>query len=334
MRRSPTILLVLVAVLALAACSSGPNDDAIVTDVKAKFFSDPQLKAADIAVSSTKGVVTLAGEVPTEGARYQAYKMAQEAQGVVKVEDKMTVAIAQAAVPVPVEPEPVPAPAPRRVTPRPAAPAPQAQATPPPPSPVATQPAAPAAPAAPVPIRVTIPSGTSVQIRMIDSVDSETDRTGQIFRASLDAPITVDGDTVVPTGTDVFVRLTESKSAGRIAGRSELQLELARMEFQDRTYQLVSSTYEEAGKSRGKDSALKIGGGAAIGAAIGAIAGGGKGAAIGAGIGAGAGTAVQVLTKGQQVRIPSETSLDFRLESPVDVTYLPERNTSRRSPSN
>ena len=338
MRKSPAVAVVLAAVLVLAACSSGPNDDAIVKDVKAKFFSDPQLKGAAVEVSSAKGVVTLAGEVPSEGARYQAYKMAQEAQGVVRVEDKMTVTVAQVVEPPAPEPEPEPArSAPRRTTPRPAPRAAEpVQSTPPPPPPAASAPtpAAPAEPAEPEPVRVTIPAGTSIQVRMIDSVDSEVHRTGQTFRASLDAPILVDGDEVVPTGADVYLRLVQAKSAGRMAGRSELEMALARMEFQGRTYPLTSTTYEETGKSRGKDTALKVGGGAAIGAAIGAIAGGGKGAAIGAGIGAGAGTAVQVFTKGQQVRIPSETSLDFQLEAPVTVTYLPESNTSRRSRSN
>jgi len=339
MRKSPAVAVVLAAVLVLAACSSGPNDDAIVKDVKAKFFSDPQLKGAAVEVSSAKGVVTLAGEVPSEGARYQAYKMAQEAQGVVRVDDKMTVAVAQVAEPPAPEPEPEPArPAPRRTSPRPAQPAAEPTRTtpppPPPPAASASTPAAPVEPPEPEPVRVTIPAGTSIQVRMIDSVDSEVHRTGQTFRASLDAPILVDGDEVVPTGADVYLRLVQAKSAGRMAGRSELEMALSRMEFQGRTYTLSSTTYEEVGKSRGKDTAVKVGGGAAIGAAIGAIAGGGKGAAIGAGIGAGAGTAVQVFTKGQQVRIPSETSLEFRLEAPVDVTYLPERNTARRSRPN
>jgi hypothetical protein len=329
MRKSAVIVVALSAVLSLAACSSGPSDDAIATDVKAKFFTDPQLKAASINVAVKDGVVTLTGEAPSADARYQAFRLANGAAGVKKVDDQMTVAVAQAPEPVPA-PEPEPAPAPRRVAPRPAAPAPQPRVEPPPAAqPVAT-PTTPVPEPDPEPVEVTIPSGTELTIRMIDSVDSEVHRTGQVFRASLDSPIVVDDETVVPAGVDVFVRLAEAKSAGRMAGRSELRMELARMVYQGKSYTLTSSTYEEVGKSRGKDTAVKVGGGAAIGAAIGAIAGGGKGAAIGAAIGAGGGTAVQVFTKGQQIRIPSETALEFRLEAPVDVTYLPGQNTSRR----
>jgi len=65
-----------------------------------------------------------------------------------------------------------------------------------------------------------------------------------------------------------------------------------------------------------------------LGAIIGGIAGGGKGAAIGAGAGAGAGTVVQAVTHGQQVKIPSETRLDFTLHDPVNVTYFPKKSSS------
>ena len=88
---------------------------------------------------------------------------------------------------------------------------------------------------------------------------------------------------------------------------------------------------QEKGASRGKRSAEVIGGGAALGALIGAIAGGGKGAAIGAAAGAGGGTAVQAMTHGQQVKIPSETRLDFTLHAPVAVTFIPNAKKSSRS---
>jgi len=178
--------------------------------------------------------------------------------------------------------------------------------------------------------RVQIPSGSRLTIQMIDSVDSETHRTGQVFRASLDEPLMHEDDVVVPRGADVYVKLIESKSAGRMAGRSELRLELVRMVVNGRSYLLDSTEYEQAGASRGKQTATRVGIGAAAGAAIGAIAGGGKGAAIGAAAGAGTGTAVQVFTKGQQVRIPSETRLEFRLEAPVDITYTPGQAATRR----
>lgn len=337
MRSKAVLILALAATLVAGACSRGPSDAAITNDVKAKLFSDTQLKSATLEVTAKDGVVTLAGEVPSEAARYQAFRLAQDTQGVTRVEDKMSVAMAAAPAPV-AEPEPAPEPpkpvrqsTPRRATARPApAPAPVVEA--PAPAPVASVPsqAAPAPAPAPEPVEVEIPAGTELVIRMVDSIDSETHTAGQKFAATLDAPLTVDGDTVVPAGTDVTVELLEAKSAGRMTGRSELKVEAVQMKFQGRTYHLSTSTYEQRGSSRGKNTAAKVGGGAAIGAAIGAIAGGGKGAAIGAAIGAGGGTAVQAMTKGQQIKIPSETRIEFQLDAPLEVSYIPGKTEARR----
>jgi hypothetical protein len=166
---------------------------------------------------------------------------------------------------------------------------------------------------------VTVPAGQSILVRMIDGVDSSKNHVGDIFHASLETDLTVNGGLVARKGTDVYGRLAEAKEAGHIAGSSELQLELTRMVIDGHDYPVVSSDYTLQGKGRGKNTAEKVGGGAALGAIIGAIAGGGKGAAIGAGVGAGAGGAVQVLTRGQQVRVPSETLLEFRLQQPATV---------------
>src|SRR5216110_805015 len=120
-------------------------------------------------------------------------------------------------------------------------------------------------------------------------------------------------------GADVYGRLAEAKEAGHMSGSSELQLELSRIVIDGKDYPVVSSDYSLKGKGRGSDTAKKVGGGAVAGAIIGAIAGGGKGAAIGAGVGSAAGAGVQVLTKGQQVKVPSETLLEFRLQQPITV---------------
>jgi hypothetical protein len=166
---------------------------------------------------------------------------------------------------------------------------------------------------------VTIPAGQSMLVRMIDGVDSSKNHIGDVFHASLETDLTVGDSVVARKGTDVYGRLAEAKEAGHVAGSSELQLELTRMVIDGRDYPVVSSDYTLQGKGRGKNTAEKVGGGAALGAIIGAIAGGGKGAAIGAGVGAGAGGAVQVLTRGQQVKVPSETLLEFRLQQPATV---------------
>lgn len=191
--------------------------------------------------------------------------------------------------------------------------------------------APPAADAAPAPVNqaqaalppgssVTIPAGQSLLVRMIDSVDSAKSHVGDIFHASLETDLIVNNTLVAHKGADVYGRLAEAKEAGHLSGSSELQLELTRMVIDGHDYPLVSSDYTLQGKGRGSNTAKKVGGGAVAGAIIGAIAGGGRGAAIGTGVGAAAGAGAQVLTRGQQVKVPSETLLEFRLQQPATVT--------------
>jgi hypothetical protein len=166
---------------------------------------------------------------------------------------------------------------------------------------------------------VTISAGTRISVRTIDSIDSATNRVGYRFEASLEEPLSVDGKVVVPKGADVYGRLDESKETGTFAGRSELKLELTGIVVDGQTVPLVTGEYEVSGKSKGESTAKRTVGGAAIGSIIGALAGGGKGAAIGAGTGAGVGAASEIITKGDQVKIPSETLLDFTLQQSVTI---------------
>jgi len=184
--------------------------------------------------------------------------------------------------------------------------------------------------------RVSVPSGTLVSVRMVDSINSGTDHVGQSFKASLESPITVDNDTVFPKGAEVYVKLTEVKSAGNLSGRSELQLQLDRIFLGKTSYRVESNTFTNTGSSQTAKTAKTAGIGAAIGAVIGGIAGGGKGAVIGGATGAGAGVGIEAITKGEQVRVDSETRLDFRLESPLDVTVQnlsPSNSSPRHNPS-
>ncbi len=166
---------------------------------------------------------------------------------------------------------------------------------------------------------ITVPAGQSILVRMIDGVDSAKNHVGDLFHASLETDLNVNGVLVARKGTDVYGRLASSDKGGTFSGKSELQLELTRLVIDGRDYPVVSSDYNVQGKSQGSSAAKKVGGGAVAGAIIGAIAGGGKGAAIGAAAGGGAGAGVQILTKGDKVKVPSETLLEFRLQQPVTI---------------
>jgi hypothetical protein len=167
---------------------------------------------------------------------------------------------------------------------------------------------------------VTIPSGTNVVIRVIDSVDSQTNHVSDPFHASLDAPLVVGDKVIAQKGADVYGMLANAKDSGKISGKPQLTLELTGIRVNGNVVPIDSTTYDVVGKSRGSQSAERIGGGAIVGAVIGGVIGGPKGAAVGATVGAGAGTAVQLSTHGDRIRVPSETRLEFTTEN--DVTAL------------
>ena len=167
--------------------------------------------------------------------------------------------------------------------------------------------------------KVTVPAGTRILIRTIDSIDSSQQKAGYRFTASLETSLQADNMMVAPRGTRVNGVLSSASSAGRMKGSSELGLELTDIVINGTSYPLLTSSYEIEGKGEGGNTAKKVIGGAGLGALIGGIAGGGKGAGIGALIGGGAGTAVASSKKGQQLSIPSESLLEFRLAQPVDL---------------
>ena len=164
-----------------------------------------------------------------------------------------------------------------------------------------------------------IPVGTAITVRMIDGVDSEQTRLGQTFRASLDEPIEVNGQTLIPRGADCVVKLVEDRESGKFAGRTVLTLALQQVQANGRMIDVTTGDVSQASGSRGARTAKVVGGTTAVGAIIGAIAGGGTGAAIGAASGAAVGGAAQVMTKGQRVKIPSETRLTFTLQQPANL---------------
>jgi hypothetical protein len=358
--RERQILSIMALVVALAiGCAKKVDDSALVTSIQSQMFSDSQLKDANLQVASNKGQVTLTGSVSSTAAHLDAYKIATQTPGVASVNDQITVQEPQAAqaapAPTPAPPKaqtaaeskqerrrearearekkhhtrsateevaenvpPNPDPAPQ--------PAPQDQTAPPPAEPAAAPAPAPTPPPPPPPPQprpVRVDAGTTVTIRMIDAVDSSVNQPGEIFHASLDAPLVVGNEVVAPRGTDVYVRLVSASQAGKFNGKSELHLELIKLELHGQSYPLISSTYSLAGSSRGKDTATKVGGGAVLGAIIGAIAGGGKGAAIGAGVGGAGGGVYQATTHGKKVKIPSETKLDFQLDQPFTIMVMP-----------
>lgn len=180
-------------------------------------------------------------------------------------------------------------------------------------------------PSQPAPLARTfeLPAGTELPVRTNETIDSVKAAEGQGFAAEVSNDVLNSAGTVViPKGSQAQLVIVSASQGGKIRGASDLVLDLASVTVGGRRYQLDAADVAQRGKEgigANKRTATYTGGGAAVGAIIGAIAGGGKGAAIGAGAGAGAGALTQILTKGRAIRVPAESVLTFRLESPLHI---------------
>jgi hypothetical protein len=198
------------------------------------------------------------------------------------------------------------------------------------PAPTPADNATPVPPPPPPPRQFIIDQGTQLSVRLIDPIDSEKNQVNDTFHATLNAPLTSDGEQAVPAGVEVTGHVVDVKSAGKFAGQSVVVLQLDSLRAGGKTYGLQTDQYRKEGKSRGKNTAEKVGGGAIIGGIIGAIAGGGKGAAIGSAAGAGVGAGAQAASKSQQIKLPSETVLNFTLQAPITVVQAQGSDAGRQ----
>ena len=338
---SPLLILALSFALPFATtgCQSAPKaaaDDATLrTALQSRIGSDGALSSEPIQTSVQNGVATLNGNVSSEAARSLAANDAAQVSGIRTVINNLTVAPAQATAIAPAaEIKPVPGPeAPLRPTPKkslpekrptyanenhPAAPIQRAdQPASPAPAPVAQ--AAPAPPPPPAFRNITIPSGSTIPVRITQTLDSATTQQGETFSGTVATDVIIDGLVAIPQGTPVTGRVDEVHEAAHFKGSSLLTIELTNINRHGERLPVVTEAFTKEGNGRGKNTAEKVGGGAAVGAILGGIFGGGKGAAIGAASGGALGAGANTVTRGQQVQIPSETLIRFRLTNSIAV---------------
>ncbi|HXM64083.1 MAG TPA: BON domain-containing protein [Terriglobales bacterium] len=274
----------LIALSLSIACSRHPSDDSIAKDIQNKIAADPDTKDSQVNVTANQGKVTLTGQVKTPAAQQKVEQIAKDEPGETGVDDQTAVqADATAAA------APAPAPAP------------------PPPPP------------APKPQPVVVPSGTVLTVRVGQALSSKDSQSGQTFLATLAQPVSVAGRTAIPAGATISGTVVTAKAKGKIKGEGELTLQLTSVTVKGQSYTIQTAVLENTVKGKGKRTAATTGGGAAGGALIGGIAGGGKGAGIGALVGAGAGLLGGAVTGNQQIEIPAESALSFRMSAPLTL---------------
>ena len=328
----------LLGLTALAGCNKAParTDAQMAAEVQNKIGGDSRITSREIGVQAENGVITLTGNVTSDAERASAAGDAATIDGVKTVVNNLIVQQGEqeAVGPTPKPTKTAPSKIAKSVPPVKAGDGPQhgndsaapaaqnnlPQAAPAPPA-VAQAPAPP-----PPPKKVMIQAGTQLTVRLNEALNTEKNQVGDTFHATLGAPLVVDDETVVPSGADVTGHVVDVKSAGRFAGNSALTLELTSLSLNGKTYNIQTSQWSRQGKGEGKNTATKVGGGAAVGAIIGGLAGGGKGAAIGSVAGAGAGTGVAATKKGEQITLAPEATLSFSLINPITVTEQSANN--------
>jgi hypothetical protein len=172
-------------------------------------------------------------------------------------------------------------------------------------------------PPQPQPIRIA--SGTRLEIRLLDALNSSENKSGDVFRGALDHDLSIDGKVVAPKGSVVTGKCVEVQQSGRVEGRAAMSITLTKIMIAGNSYPLQTNTLAFEAEKTIKEDATKVGIGAGLGAIIGAIAGGGKGAAIGAAVGGGAGTATVLATKGKEVKFPPEERFSFVLRGELEI---------------
>jgi BON domain len=351
MRRGLYLFAVLALGLAvLAGCNQAPvrTDAQVASDVQNKIYSDAAVQSRQITVQAASGVVTLTGDVNSDAERMAAANDAGAIAGVKTVINNLQVQQAQAA-PQPAAPAEERSPRPKKsanarhhhhaVVQSDDSPSENLQAQNAPPvmsqqpqqqpqeQPAPAPPAPQPPPPPPPPQKVTVPAGTQLSVRLNDPLDSERNQVGDTFHGTLSAPIVVDGETVIPSGADVVGRVANVQSAGKFAGGSLLTLELTSLSVNGKTYNVQTNQWTRSGEGRGKSTAEKVGGGAAVGAILGGLIGGGRGAAIGAAAGGAGGTGVAAAQKRNQIKLGPEAVLNFQTINTLTVT--PQNSNDR-----
>jgi outer membrane biosynthesis protein TonB len=339
----------LALIVGLAGCKSSPpaapvDDASLSAALQSRIAGDGALSTESIQSSVEAGVATLTGNVSSEAARSLAAADAAQVSGIKTVVNNLTVqappAVTAAAVPPPPpapvipkktptpKPKPIPAPVVRENPPA-EIPAPQiAVATPP--SPQELPPPPPPPPPPPAFRNITISPDTTIPIRITQTLDSATTQQGDTFTGTIAADIIVDNLVVIRQGTPVSGRVSAVQEAAHYKGSSLLTVELTSINRRGERIAITTEPYSVEGKGRGKNTAEKVGGGAAVGAILGGILGGGKGAAIGAAAGGGVGAGANTITRGEQVQIPSESLIRFNLTNAIALK-VPAQNTESTS---
>jgi hypothetical protein len=174
----------------------------------------------------------------------------------------------------------------------------------------AATPAPAPAPVAAAPANVTIPAGTILLVRMMDSVSSKS-AVGATFTTKLETDLAVNGVVAIKAGTMVYGKVAAATQAKRARGQSTLDIRLTQIVANGSPVAISTSGYAQAGEHEGKKTAAAMAAGAIIGNNYDR---GGKGAE-----GAAVGLAVASVKPGETLTVPAGSVIEFELQQAITV---------------
>lgn len=180
----------------------------------------------------------------------------------------------------------------------------------------------------------TVPVGTTFEVITNSEINSQRNHVGEFFSATLNQPVLIGNDIIVPAGSEVFGQITYSEDAGKIGKNANMEIKFTAIKpLNGNKIPMIGKilTKDGSGILKGgtaKEQLIKntayvgaaAAGGLAAGAGIGAIAGhAGTGAVIGTSIAAPIGLAYIIMRKGKEVNLPVGTKMIISLEQPLTV---------------
>jgi hypothetical protein len=166
-----------------------------------------------------------------------------------------------------------------------------------------------------------VPSGTQLEVELLDPVSSANSSVGDAVTARVASDVVVAGKVLINAGSTVTGTVAEARGLKAIGGRALLRVEFGSIDLPSGETPIRASYFRE-GKSETKKDAATIGGATAGGAILGRMLDHkheAKGTLMGAVVGGAAGTAIAAGTKGEEIVLPSGTRLALHLQTPVVV---------------
>jgi hypothetical protein len=177
--------------------------------------------------------------------------------------------------------------------------------------------------------QVVLPAGQMISVRINRWLSSGEVQPGINFDATVMTDVIAGGAIAIPRGADIQGTVVDSKSAGVVAGRGSLSLELKNVSLGGKVFPLTSEPWVISGHDKTLRSVNSTLGFGALGAVLGGVAGGGAGAAIGAGAGAAVGLGSSAASGDGQAVIPAEAPISFRLAHEAQIITVGQAEMGR-----